>query len=59
MNYKVIDDAILLKLLKAGDGAALEEIYFRYSASVYSSALKKVRSKEIAEELVQNLFIRL
>lgn len=59
MNYKVIDDAILLKLLKAGDGAALEEIYFRYSELIYLSAIKKVRSKEIAEELVQNLFIRL
>lgn len=59
MNYKVFDDAILLKLLKAGDGAALEEIYFRYSETVFKAALKKVRHKEIAEELVQNLFIRL
>jgi RNA polymerase sigma-70 factor (family 1) len=59
MNYKVFDDAILLKLLKAGDGAALEEIYFRYSETVFVAALKKVRIKEIAEELVQNLFIRL
>jgi len=59
MNYKIFDDAILLKLLKAGDGAALEEIYFRYSESVFLAALKKVRSKAIAEELVQNLFISL
>jgi RNA polymerase sigma-70 factor (family 1) len=59
MNYKDFDDAILLKLLKAGDGAALEEIYFRYSETVFVAALKKVRSREIAEELVQNLFIRL
>jgi RNA polymerase sigma-70 factor (ECF subfamily) len=59
MNYKIFDDAILLKLLKAGDGAALEEIYFRYSETVFVAALKKVRSRHIAEELVQNLFIRL
>lgn len=59
MNYKIFDDAILLKLLKAGDGAALEEIYFRYSETVFVAALKKVRSRQIAEELVQNLFIRL
>jgi RNA polymerase sigma-70 factor, Bacteroides expansion family 1 len=59
MNYSIFDDAILLKLLKAGDGAALKEIYFRYSETVFVAALKKVRSREVAEELVQNLFIRL
>jgi RNA polymerase sigma-70 factor (ECF subfamily) len=59
MNYKIFDDAILLKLLKAGDGAAFEEIYFRYSEPVFLAAMKKVRSKAIAEELVQNLFISL
>jgi RNA polymerase sigma-70 factor (family 1) len=59
MNYKVFDDAILLKLLKAGDGSALEEIYVRYSEMVFLAALKKVKSKAIAEELVQNLFISL
>jgi DNA-directed RNA polymerase specialized sigma24 family protein len=59
MNYKVFDDAILLKLLKAGDGSALEEIYVRYSEMVFLAALKKVKSKAIAEELVQTLFISL
>ncbi len=59
MNYKVFDDAILLKLLKAGDASALEEIYARYSEMVFLAALKKVKSKAIAEELVQNIFISL
>lgn len=59
MNYKVFDDAILLKLLKAGDGSALEEIYARYSEMVFLAALKKVKLKSIAEELVQNIFISL
>ena len=59
MDYKVFDDDILLKLLKAGDGAALEEIYRRYSERIFLAAFKKVRSKETAEELVQNLFISL
>lgn len=59
MNYKVFDDAILLKLLKAGDGSALEEIYGRYSEMVFLAALKKVKLKSIAEELVQNIFISL
>ena len=59
MNYRLFDDAILLKLLKAGDGSALEEIYLRYSEMVFLAAYKKVRSKAVAEELVQNLFISL
>lgn len=59
MNYTIFDDAILLKLLKAGDGTALQEIYSRYSEPVFLAALKKLRSKAIAEELVQNLFISL
>lgn len=59
MDYKVFDDEILLKLLKTGDGAALEEIYKRYSETVFLAAFRKVRSKEVAEELVQNLFISL
>jgi RNA polymerase sigma-70 factor (family 1) len=59
MDYKVFDDEILLKLLRAGDGTALEEIYNRYSETVFLAAFRKVRSKEVAEELVQNLFISL
>lgn len=59
MDYKVFDDEILLKLLKTGDGIALEEIYKRYSESVFLAAFRKVRSKEVAEELVQNIFISL
>jgi RNA polymerase sigma-70 factor (family 1) len=59
MDYKLFTDEILLKLLKAGDGTALEEIYRRYGETVFLTALKKVRSKETAEELVQNLFVSL
>lgn len=59
MDYKVFDEEILLKLLKTGDGMALEEIYKRYSESVFLAAFRKVRSKEVAEELVQNIFISL
>ena len=58
MNYKAFDDAILLKLLKAGDGSALEEIYVRYSEMVLLAALKKVKSKVIAEELARNSYLR-
>src|SRR5258705_9231831 len=59
MNYKLLTDEILIKLLKADDETALNEIYLRYWKCLYFSSLKKVRIKEIAEELVQNIFISL
>lgn len=59
MDYKIFTDDILVKLLKAGDGSALEEIYSRYSERIFFTAYKKLRSKEMAEEIVQGLFISL
>lgn len=59
MNYRVLEDEILMKLLKAGDEAALKEIYLRYWKSLYVAALKKVHSKEAAEEIVQNVMVGL
>jgi len=59
MDYKLLPDEILIKLLKADDEAALNQIYLRYWKCLYLSALRKVRLREIAEELVQNIFISL
>jgi RNA polymerase sigma-70 factor (family 1) len=59
MDYKLLPDEILIKLLKGDDEAALNQIYLRYWKCLYLSALRKVRLKEIAEDLVQNIFISL
>ncbi len=59
MDYRLLADEILLKLLKANDEAALKEIYLRFWKSLYITTLKKVRSKEVAEEIVQNLIVSL
>ncbi len=59
MDYRLLADEILLKLLKVNDEAALKEIYLRYWKSLFITALKKVRSKEVAEEIVQNLVVSL
>jgi RNA polymerase sigma-70 factor (family 1) len=59
MDYRLLSDEGLLKLLKTSDEAALKEIYLRYWKDMYFVALKKVRIKNIAEELVQNLFVSL
>ena len=41
-----------------GDSGALSLIYDRYSASVYSLALRMLSDRQLAEELVQETFLR-
>lgn len=56
-NHTEISDSELLNLLKQeGDTFAFEEIYNRYWDKLYGAAYKRIRSNEIAEELVQDLF---
>jgi RNA polymerase sigma-70 factor (family 1) len=56
MNYSNLTDEDLIELLRNGSEDAFEEIYNRYWARLYSSAFKRVRRYEVAEELVQDLF---
>jgi RNA polymerase sigma-70 factor (ECF subfamily) len=58
-NFKAYSDEGLLKLLKQQELGAFEEIYFRYWKKLYSSAYKRVQSREISEELVQDIFASL
>lgn len=59
MNYSVLDDEVLVKLIRISDGKALEEIYRRHWKSVFNAAYFRLRSQDIAKEMVQNLFVRL
>ncbi|QQE80105.1 RNA polymerase sigma factor [Alicyclobacillus sp. SO9] len=45
--------------MKEGNAAAFEVLYNRYSALVYSFALKACESKELAAEITQDVFVRL
>ncbi len=56
MDYKLLADKSLVEFLCNSDPLAYEEIYTRYWRQVYLAAFKKVGSKEIAEELTQDLF---
>lgn len=58
-NFRAYSDEGLLKLLKHQELGAFEEIYLRYWKKLYSSAFKRVQSKEIAEELIQDIFTSL
>jgi RNA polymerase sigma-70 factor (family 1) len=59
MAYQLLTDEILLKLLKTSDEEAFREIYVRYWRTLFATAYRKVHVKEVAEELVQNIFLSL
>jgi RNA polymerase sigma-70 factor (ECF subfamily) len=58
-NFKAYSDEGLLKLLRQQELGAFEEIYLRYWKKLYSAAYKRVQSREISEELVQDIFTSL
>jgi RNA polymerase sigma-70 factor, ECF subfamily len=51
-------DAEMVKRLKSGDPQALAEIYDRYGRVAYSLILHMVRDAAIAEDVVQETFLR-
>lgn len=54
-----LTDDHLLRRLRAGELDALEQLYDRYSTLVYSVALRVVRDQGIAEDVTQEVFLRL
>lgn len=56
MDYGLLADDVLLKLLKVSDELAYKEIYLRYWRKLYFTAFIKTNSKEVAEDLVQSVF---
>ncbi len=52
-------DAELMARLAAGQIAALEAVYDRYSALVFSVSLRILNDRQLAEDVVQEVFLRL
>ncbi len=53
------DDAACLAAVAAGDMQALEQLFRKYQAPVYQTALGITRDPSIAEEVLQDTFFRL
>lgn len=52
------DDLALISAISGGNSQALEALYDRYAAVVYRMALRIVKSQELAEDIVQEVFWR-
>ena len=55
----MLDLRHVLEQFKAGDQSAFERIYIEYFPKVYRFAKRYTYHKEDAEEIVQDVFIRL
>jgi RNA polymerase sigma-70 factor (family 1) len=55
-NYNTFTDSELILLLKEDNDAAFREIYLRYDKLLYLYAYKKLRNKEEAKDVVQDVF---
>jgi RNA polymerase sigma-70 factor (family 1) len=58
-HLKDLTPEALLEMVKGDNMEAFEELYFRYWKTLYSFAYKKVGTKEIAEEIVQEFLTNL
>ena len=58
-DYARLDDEALVRLLVRQDVHALEALYDRYSRPIFSLALKILGDREVVEEVVQEVFLRL
>jgi RNA polymerase sigma-70 factor (family 1) len=59
MDYQLLEDKVLLKFLSISDELAFKEIYLRYWKGLYFSAINRINSKEIAEDIIQAVFTAL
>lgn len=55
-RYAALSDAELLTALYTDDEGSFTEIYQRYCYQLFTLAYRKLKSREVAEELVQDLF---
>jgi RNA polymerase sigma-70 factor (family 1) len=56
MDYRLLTDEMLTKLLKLGDELAFKELYLRNWRRLFHTVLQKINSREVAEDIVQTIF---
>lgn len=59
MDYELLSDDMLVKLLRVDDAGAFREIYQRYFRPLTMTALRRLRTEEAVEEIIQEVFTSL
>jgi RNA polymerase sigma-70 factor (ECF subfamily) len=59
ISYTLLNESTLFTQVAHGDEKAFTEIFYHYSKRIYPFVLKKTKSETIAEEIVQEIFIKL
>lgn len=59
MNYPALDDIELIKILQEENEEAFAELYNRYWKRIYTMALSYTRSPEAAQDIVQDVFLKI
>lgn len=57
-NHLHIDESLLLTQLRDGNSKAFEAIYHRYANNLLYKLMKMVKDQDLAEELLQDLFVK-
>jgi RNA polymerase sigma-70 factor (ECF subfamily) len=57
-NLEAPEDAALVAAIASGDSQALEALYDRYATAVFRMAMRILKNREQAEEVVQEVFWR-
>ncbi len=55
-DFTKLSDQELLVLLKRDELSAFKELYRRYWKNMFGEAFKHLKSKELAEEITQEIF---
>lgn len=58
-TYKALEDQALMERLTYRDLTAFRTLYNRYSSLVYSASLRVLRDAGLAEDMVQEIFLRI
>lgn len=59
MGQITISDQDLIVIMKNGDQKAFEELYHRYWPEVYTMIFRRVGDREVAKDIVQDIFTNL
>lgn len=59
MDYKVMDDAALIKCYISGDEKALSALITKHEQRIFSYILSKIQNRDLANDVFQDVFVKI